>query len=176
MQNILPEARPSVLNPELTRPDWTIDTNRPAGVLWLDKNENTDPELMNYTSRLLSEIPPSALATYPDCAPLYRKIADLNSLEANQLILAAGSDGVIRSLYEAFIRPGDQIILTSPTFAMYPIYARMYGAEVIPLEYRPGEIGPNLPLETVLNAVRVPGCCVYQIRTVQRERYSILNH
>jgi histidinol-phosphate aminotransferase len=74
-------------------------------------------------------------------------------LPVESLFLAAGSDGVIRSVFEAFISPGDLVIHPAPTFAMYPVYARMYGAKTHALEYRPSPTGPVLLLETVVSAI-----------------------
>ena len=63
---VAPAARAPVADPKLFRPDWTGGVPRDPTLLWLDKNENTDPELAKLTARLLSEIDPSAIYSYPD--------------------------------------------------------------------------------------------------------------
>jgi histidinol-phosphate aminotransferase len=149
----VPTARGSVADPKLWRPDWTTGVPRDPSLLWLDKNENTDPELAALTARVLGEIDLSALHTYPECAPLYHKLGRHLGISADRLLLAAGSDGVIRSVFEAFISPGDVVVHSLPTFAMYAVYSQMYGARVVPLIYQPSERGPSLPIEEVLKTI-----------------------
>lgn len=148
-----PAARAPVADPKLFRPDWIGGVPRDPNLLWLDKNENTDPELAKLTTRLLSEIDPTSIYSYPECAPLYNKLADHLGLKADHLLLTAGSDGAIRSVFEAFINPGDVVVYTVPTFAMYAVYSSMYGAQVVPLIYQPSDEGPTLPLEEVVSTI-----------------------
>jgi len=150
---VAPAARVPVADPKLTRPDWTKGVPRDPSLLWLDKNENTDPELAKLTSRLLSEVDPTAIYSYPECTPLYHKLAGHLGVKADHLLLAAGSDGVIRSVFEAFINPGDVVVHTVPTFAMYAVYSSMYGAQVVPLTYQPSDNGPILTAEEVVYTI-----------------------
>lgn len=150
---VAPAARLPVADPKLFRPDWTVGVHRDPNLLWLDKNENTDPELAKLTFRLLSEIDPVAIYSYPECTPLYRKLANYLGVKADNLLLTAGSDGAIRSVFEAFINPGDVVVHTVPTFAMYAVYSRMYGAKVVPLIYQASDSGPTLTVENVVNTI-----------------------
>lgn len=149
----VPSARASVADPQLTRPDWTKGVPRDPRLLWLDKNENSDPELARLTARLVAEIAPNVRAQYPECTPLYRKLAALLGVEADHLLFAAGSDGVIRSVFEAFIDPGDTVVHTVPTFAMYAVYCKMFGARPATLEYQPAASGPFLAVDAVLELI-----------------------
>ncbi len=148
-----PTARAPVKDPKLFRPDWTGGIPRDPNLLWLDKNENTDPELSKLTARILSEIDPSAIYSYPECTPLYHKLAGHLGVKADNLLLTAGSDGAIRSVFEAFINPGDVVVHTVPTFAMYAVYSSMYGAKVVSLIYQPSDKGPTLAVEEVVNTI-----------------------
>lgn len=148
-----PNPRRAVADPELARPDWTKGVPRDPALLWLDKNENTDPELSKLTARLLSEIDPTAIYSYPECTPLNHKLAGHLGIKADHILLAAGSDGAIRSVFEAFINPGDVVVHTVPTFAMYAVYSSMYGAKVVPLIYQPSDKGPTLAVEEVVNTI-----------------------
>jgi histidinol-phosphate aminotransferase len=74
-------------------------------------------------------------------------------VKADHLLLTAGSDGAIRSVFEAFIDPGDIVIYTAPTFAMYAVYSNMYGAKVVPLVYQPSDQGPVLGVDAVVNTI-----------------------
>jgi len=148
-----PPARAAVADPELTRPDWTKGTPRDPKLLWLDKNENADPQLNAVVRRVLAEIDPKVIYTYPESRSLYEKLANWVGTTADRLMLAAGSDGVIRSVFEAFIERGDLVVHTAPTFAMYPVYSRMYGARQVALQYRRSDQGPLLTVGEVLSAI-----------------------
>ena len=150
----LPIPRPAVADPALTRPNWTTGVPRNPELLWLDKNENGDPAMPALAKRILSEIDPAILSTYPECTPLYRKLAAHVGVQPENLLLAAGSDGVIRAVFEAFVGTGDLVLHTTPTFAMYPVYSRMYGARTITLEYQPSDAGPSLPADRFVEAIR----------------------
>lgn len=145
---ILP--RQPLLNPDLVRPDWASATPRPVGPLWLDKNENLDPVLLKLTYRIYRELDPLSLATYPECAELYRKLARWLGVTPDCLLLTHGSDGAIRMTFEAFVDEGNAVVHTQPTFAMYPVYSQMFGARVRPLEYARGAKGPQLTTDGIL--------------------------
>jgi len=138
---------------EISRPDWTKSSRRPACVLWLDKNENTDIVLSQFTTSWLKQISTESVLTYPDCSALYHKLAHNLALSADNLILAAGSDGVIRLAYEAFVLPGDKVLFPSPTFAMYEVYAQIYGAQAIKLDYQASDNGPFLDMDKFIELI-----------------------
>ena len=153
-RDVTARARAGVRDPALTRPDWTKGTQRDPSLLWLDKNENTDPQLAAVTRAVLAEVSPEALYTYPESAPLYAKLAAWVGLGIDHFLLTAGSDGAIRSVFEAFVDPGDAVIMTQPTFAMYPVYARMFGARAVSLPYRPSDTGPQLDPADFIAAIK----------------------
>jgi histidinol-phosphate aminotransferase len=142
------------LNMAITRPSRERTEIRPNNMLWLDKNENMDPQYHAFIAKLIDDLPAQALYGYPDCHEVYVKLARYLSVAVNQLIFAAGSDGIIRLVYEAFINPGDTVIYTEPTFAMYSLYAQMYGAKSFILHYEPTEQGPYLNVDTVISAIK----------------------
>lgn len=146
-------ARSAVASPALTRPDWSAISPRNPGLIWLDKNENIDPELMAITSKIPAQLPVAALYSYPDSGPFYHKLGNYLGVGADHLLLAAGSDGVIRSVFEAFINPGDVVVHTHPTFAMYMVYCRMYGAQAVIMEYEPSGRGPFLSVDRVVETI-----------------------
>jgi histidinol-phosphate aminotransferase len=147
-------ARRGVRDPQLIRPDWTTGARRDRTLLWLDKNENTDPELAVITSRVLAQLSSECLYTYPESAPLYAKLAEWVGLSVNHFLLTAGSDGAIRQVFEAFVDSDDTVLLTEPTFAMYPVYSRMFGARTVSLTYRASTSGPRLDASEIIAAIR----------------------
>jgi len=146
--------RRSLLNSELQRPSALSSTPRDPTRLWLDKNENLDPELMALTHNVLSVIPREALATYPEAGDLYRKLALWVGVSADSLLLTPGSDGAIRLVFEAFVEHGDAVIHTTPTFAMYPVYSKMFGATAWQINYAATDNGPFLDPMAIFDALR----------------------
>jgi histidinol-phosphate aminotransferase len=150
--NIRP--RRALLNPALQRPSALSSVPRNENQLWLDKNENLDPQLMAVSRDVLASIPPLALTTYPEAGELYRKLASWVAVSPESLLLTPGSDGAIRLVFEAFVDPGDWVIHTAPTFAMYPVYGQMFGANVHEISYGQTDRGPSLDPSAVIVGVR----------------------
>lgn len=146
--------KPALLNPLLTRPNWESSIPRSTQYMWLDKNENLDAELLALSTSILRMVPSETVATYPEFGPLYRKLAAWVGVDPDALLLTPGSDGVIRMAFEAFVREGDVVLHTKPTFAMYPVYCQMFGATAVALEYRRGSNGPELFLDEIKNKIR----------------------
>jgi histidinol-phosphate aminotransferase len=137
----------------LQRADSTVIGLRDPSLLWLDKNENTDPIFLTVVSKVLAEMDPRSVALYPDVAPLYHQLGEYIGMSPQSLILAQGSDGVIGSVFRAFVESGDVVFLTQPTYAMYQFYADMCGAETTVLEYIYSERGPQLNSESIIEMV-----------------------
>jgi histidinol-phosphate aminotransferase len=146
--------RRSLTNSTLQRPSVLGSVPRSQDLMWLDKNENLDPVLLALTEGVLSSIPSIALATYPEAGCLYRKLAKWVGVAPEALLLTPGSDGAIRLVFEAFVEHGDSVVHSSPTFAMYPVYSQMFGAEATVIEYSRTEDGPYLDPSFVLKALR----------------------
>jgi len=147
------QPRRSLLNTALKRPSALSSKPRRPELLWLDKNENLDPELLATAQSVLAALDPLALATYPEAGYLYRKLSMWTGVSPESLLLTPGSDGVIRLTYEAFIEHGDSVVHTSPTFAMYPVYAQMFGAEAVAVEYARTADGPYLDPDRLHSAL-----------------------
>lgn len=145
--------RQSLLNPDLQRPSALVSVPRSPDLLWLDKNENLDPALMALSHEVLLSIPQSVLATYPEAGELYRKLALWVGVTPESLLLTPGSDGAIRLAFEAFVEQGDPVVHTSPTFAMYPVYSQMFGANVSSIEYERRDDAPYLEPNAIIAAV-----------------------
>lgn len=146
--------RRSLMNPDLKRPSALSSTPRSADTLWLDKNENLDPALLELSRAVLAQMPPSAVATYPEAGEVYRKLARWAGVSPESLLLTPGSDGAIRLVFEAFVEHGEDVVHTSPTFAMYPVYSQMFGAKAHAVEYARKGDGPYLDPRSLIDAVR----------------------
>ena len=93
--------------------------------LALSLNENPFPPLPSVRSALIESI--DAANRYPEFLPerLRRLIAAHTGVRAEQVVLGAGATGVVMQVLHATTSPGDRIVMTSPTFDGYPIFAQM---------------------------------------------------
>ena len=148
-----PLPRDQVSNPSLQRPDWTQIARNTKGVIPLDKNENTDPEFKKVVLRILRDISVESVLEYPECAPYYHRLSEHLSVKPENLLFTPGSDGAIRLTFETFLSPGDTVILTMPSFAMYPLYTQMYGGLTFSLNYKESESGPMLGVTEICKTI-----------------------
>lgn len=149
-----PGPKPAVADRLLIRPDWIAGQPRDPRMLWLDKNENLDPELGTFVHNVISSLNARESAVYPDVGPLYRKLAAFLLCGPDQIMLTAGSDAAIASVFQAFVSVGDAVVHTSPTFAMYGVYCQIFGARTIALDYRRSPAGPQLDVDHAIATIR----------------------
>jgi histidinol-phosphate aminotransferase len=112
-------ALPSALNP-----------------LALSLNENPFPPLPAVRSALIESI--DAANRYPEFLPerLRSLIAGRVGVRDEQVVIGVGATGVILQVLQAVTSPGERMVMTSPTFDGYPIFAQMARLEsvTVPLD------------------------------------------
>ena len=93
--------------------------------LALSLNENPFAPLPAVRAALIASI--DAANRYPQFLPeqLRGLIAGRIGVRDQQVILGAGATGVVMQVLHAVTSPGDRIVMTSPTFDGYPIFAQM---------------------------------------------------
>ena len=117
--------------------------------LRLDFNENTEGCSPRVLARI-REITADELARYPEREPVEAIAAAHLGLTAEQVLLTNGVDEGIHLLCEAYLEPQDEVIVVTPTFSMYEIFAEATGANVVRVQ-----CGEDLrfPLEKVLSNI-----------------------
>lgn len=95
----------------------------------LDKNERVDPFPDSVVQEFLSSLSPQDLSHYPVLEPFYEELAAWLGVPRDWLLLTGGSDPAIRHVFEVYANPGDIGVMLHPTFAMYDVYARLYGVQ-----------------------------------------------
>ena len=101
-----------------------------ADLIKLDANENPfgpSPRVQEALANL------AHINIYPDpeSGQLREMLADYIGVPAEQILCGAGADELIEIILQLFIEPGDVIINTPPTFAMYGFDALLYYGKVI---------------------------------------------
>lgn len=101
-------------------------------------NENPFPPLPAVRAAMLRAV--DAANRYPEFLPerFRRMIAGHVGVDEEQVIVGAGATGVVMQVLQAATRPGDRIIMSTPTFDGYPIFARMarLDSTAVPLDER----------------------------------------
>ena len=113
-----------------------LDGKSRKGCLRLDMNENVSGLPEDFVKEVLSGIDAGHIAAYPEYRGLKEKIAAHNGIEVKNICLSNGSDAAIKYIFDAYISPGERVLMTDPTFAMYPVYCNMFNAVPLIAEYR----------------------------------------
>jgi histidinol-phosphate aminotransferase len=73
------------------------------------------------------------LFRYPPtfCGPLRQRLAQIHSIEADQLLFGNGIFEILSLISQVFIAEGDEVVIPSPSFGWYGISAKALGAKVI---------------------------------------------
>jgi len=115
----------------------------------LDFNENTvgcSPRVLQRLTQITAE----DLARYPERQPVEALAAQYLGLSADQVLLTNGVDEAIHLLCEAYLQPGDEVLIVAPTFSMYEIYAAATGAHVVRVQC---DSDFKFPLDKVLDGI-----------------------
>ena len=133
-------ARASVRNLVSYKPGTPIEEVKRrfklSSVIKLASNENAlgpSPKALAALRRAAS-----GLHRYPDstCRDLRAALAKRLKVEPDSLVFGNGSDELIVLALRAFVDPGDEVVVASPTFLIYEQQARACGAavRVVPLK------------------------------------------
>lgn len=101
-----------------------------SGLYRMDRNERTWPFSDNVMDEIRRRFTSETLTNYPEMEDIYHKLAIHLNVSDNQIYFHSGSDLVIKSIFETYIDPGDRVLMQKPSYAMYGVYGRMYGADI----------------------------------------------
>lgn len=106
-----------------------------TGSIKLASNENPWGPSPKAVEAIASSL--TGLHRYPDGSSFYltEALAEWLGAETNEIVLGNGSNEVIEFLVKAFVRNGDEVITSHPSFLMYQKFVQVRGGEnkVIPL-------------------------------------------
>lgn len=130
-------VNPSVLTQPVYEPGKPIeDVARelgldPATIIKLASNENPfgpSPLARAAAARALDHG-----ELYPDggCVALRARLARAHGLDASQFVAGNGSNELIELLGHVFLRPGDEVVMGNPSFAVYKLVALLFGAKPV---------------------------------------------
>ena len=100
------------------------------GMLCLDRNERVSPLPPTVLNEIAAELAIIDWTRYPNTDPIYEALCRFFGRRRDEVILTPGSDGALRSLFQAFVGNGDAVVTVRPSYAMYEVYAALFGADV----------------------------------------------
>ncbi|MFI5386355.1 MAG: pyridoxal phosphate-dependent aminotransferase [Fimbriimonadales bacterium] len=103
--------------------------------LRLDFNENTVGCSPRVAAFLRGTVSRDLLATYPDYDEVKRELALFFGVRPDQMLLTNGTDEAIQVLVNTFVDPGDDVIVMTPSYAMYRFYAEVASAKILEVPY-----------------------------------------
>lgn len=112
--------------------------------LWLAGNEGRPPASLD------APVPAEELGRYPSSSALEALVAERFAVDPARTLVTAGADDGLLRLALAFLAPGRELVLPTPTFEMIPRYAALAGGDVVEV---PWEDGVAYPVDAVLAAV-----------------------
>lgn len=123
------------VNPNLVDLHRIVYQNNRSAYLRLDLNENPGGLPQELIDKVLSGITPQFVSQYPETLGFETCLANFLGIDNNNLCIVNGSSEGIRYIIEAFSAPGGKIVGVVPSYAMYQVYAQMYGREFIQVHY-----------------------------------------
>lgn len=123
------------------------DPESRTGFLRLDLNENPGGLSPEFIREVLSDITPEFVSMYPDIAEFTKTLSRFLGTDKEHICLVNGSSEGIRHIIEAFSSPEGLILGVTPSYAMFEVYAKMYGRNFVPITYTE-EL--EMPVERIL--------------------------
>ena len=123
-------------NPHLINLERIGYQNNRKDYLRLDLNENPGGLPEHFVKELLSTVTPDFISQYPETQEFMNTLASFLEIEDKNICITNGSSEAIRHAIEAFTSEGGQIVGVTPSYAMYEVFAKMYGRQFIRVPYR----------------------------------------
>lgn len=121
-----------------------------AGKLRLDFNENTvgcAPQVVRALRRALT---PEMLTRYPEYGESRATLARYFGVEPEEVLLTNGTDDAIKAVCDAFVDPGDVLLVPAPTFPVYEFFHKVAGGTLERVRY---DEQFQLPRQALLAAI-----------------------
>lgn len=136
------------LNENVVNLNRMFDQNSREYYLRLDLNENPGGLPDAFIKRVLSQVTPEFLSKYPETSKFTEALAQFLGIDCSHICMVNGSAEGIRYMIETFTSDGGKIVGVAPTYAMYEVYAKMYGRIFVPVPYT---YDLNMPVGRILD-------------------------
>ncbi|MHC1781177.1 MAG: histidinol-phosphate transaminase [Anaerolineaceae bacterium] len=117
----------------------------------VDFSVNSNP--FGPSPRVLEALRAVDISSYPDrdCSELTDFLAAANRVSPGQVLVGNGTSELIWLVSQAFLKPGDEVLIVGPTFGEYRRAAAALGARVTEIRAKEPDFHP--PLEEIIRRV-----------------------
>lgn len=121
----------------------------------LDSNENPFGPSSKAVEAMRAAL--TATGAYPedDCTPLRQKLAELHELPAEQVLVTAGSTGMLALLCQTLLGPGLNAVTSERSFIVYGMATHAAGAQLVTAATRDDGIDPEALLQAINEDTRI---------------------
>jgi len=121
-----------------------------AGKLRLDFNENTVGCAPEVVRALRHALTPEMLTRYPEYGESRQILAAYFGRKPEEMLLTNGTDDAIKAICDAFVDPGDVLLVPAPTFPVYEFFHNVAGGAIERVRY---DERFQLPVESIVAAI-----------------------
>ena len=123
------------------------------GMIRLDANESYADMPDEMKNKVLAEINAQAFNRYPDPAStaLCKAFADYYGIFTSNVVAGNGSDELISIIFSALLPKHSKVLILTPDFSMYKIYANLYEHSVCTVEK---DKDLNITAQAVIDAAK----------------------
>jgi histidinol-phosphate aminotransferase len=81
----------------------------------------------------------SSLHMYPEgpCQDLRQALARGFSVSEENIVISNGADNLLVLVADAFMNEGEEAVMATPTFSMYPMVTRIMGGKPVEVKLKP---------------------------------------
>lgn len=115
--------------------------------LFCHANEGIAPP--DWVLDILTEQGATILSRYPKYPQMENIIANMLSINPEQVLLTAGGDDVIDRACRTYLGPGKRMLLPSPSFDMFELFGKVSGGEIKKIPW----LKQNFPVEKVSESI-----------------------
>ena len=128
-----------------------LEGRRGSGCLLLDFNERTTPYggvIKEALGKMLTE---DKMQIYPEYSNIAKEIANYTKIKPQNIIITNGSDQAIDLVFRTFTKTNDEVIIPSPSFAMFYQCAEIVGNKIISPLYQGKDL--SFPTQEILDKI-----------------------
>ena len=126
---------PSPAEPLQALERWPEGGSEREGYVPLDRNERPSPLPDWFVEKIRAAVSSDTLVNYPATDRFHANLAASLDLSPERVLVTPGADPVFKSLYQVYASSGQSVVMLDPSYAMYAVYARMFGANAIGIPY-----------------------------------------
>jgi histidinol-phosphate aminotransferase len=101
----------------------------------LDRNEDPAGWSPEHFEALRKSLSPYDLAAYADSKAFAGKLARWLGVEPDCVLVTAGSDAAVKTVFETYVDAGDAVVMQDPSWRMYEVYNNIYRGTAVLVPY-----------------------------------------